>query len=75
MTVLTKPRMTVDEYLAWAEDQPGRYELHKGEVHAMSPETAGHAETKAAVYMALRNAIRRRAAGVSRIPGWHDRPH
>jgi Uma2 family endonuclease len=52
--------MTVDEYLAWAEDQPGRYELHKGEVHAMSPETAGHADTKAAVYMALRNAIRRR---------------
>jgi Uma2 family endonuclease len=26
----------------------------------MSPETAGHADTKAAVYMALRNAIRRR---------------
>lgn len=60
MTVLTKPRMTVDEYLAWTDNQPGRYELHKGEVHVMSPETAGHADTKAAVYVALRNAIRQR---------------
>jgi Uma2 family endonuclease len=58
MTVLTKPRMTVDEYLAWAEGHPGRYELHKGEVHTMSPETAGHADTKAAVYLALLNSIR-----------------
>lgn len=60
MTVLTKPRMTVDEYLVWAQDQPSRYELHKGEVHVMSPETAGHADIKAGVYVALRNAIRQR---------------
>jgi Uma2 family endonuclease len=63
MTVLRKPQMTVDQYLAWAGNQPGRYELHKGEVHAMSPETAGHADTKAAVYVALLNSIRR-----SRLP-------
>jgi len=68
MTVLTKPLMTVDEYLAWAEDQPCRYELHKGEVHAMSPETAGHADTKAAVYMALRNAIRQRGLARHVLP-------
>jgi Uma2 family endonuclease len=60
MTVLTKPRMTVDEFLAWAGGRAGRYELYRGEVYAMSPETAGHAETKAAVYMALRTAIRTR---------------
>ena len=60
MTALTKSRMNVDEYLAWAEDQPGRHELHKGEVHAMSPETAGHAGTKAAIYVSLLNAIRQR---------------
>src|ERR1700744_1773709 len=60
MTVLTKSRMTVDEYLAWAEGQPGRYELHKGEVPVISPETAGHADTKAAGYVALLNAIRHR---------------
>jgi Uma2 family endonuclease len=49
--------MTVDEFFAWADGRTGRYELYRGEVYAMSPETAGHAETKAAVYMALRAAI------------------
>lgn len=68
MTVLTKPRMTVDEYLAWAEEQPGRYELHKGEVQSMSPETAGHADTKAAVYVALLNAIRQRQVACRVFP-------
>lgn len=53
MTVLPKSRMTVDQYLAWAADQPGRYELVDGTVVAMSPETAGHAERKAAVHAAL----------------------
>jgi Uma2 family endonuclease len=60
MTALTKPRMNVDEFLAWAVDQPGTYELFKGEVYAMSPETAGHADTKAAVYNALLAGIRAR---------------
>jgi hypothetical protein len=27
MTVLPQKRMTVDQYLAWVEGQPGRYEL------------------------------------------------
>jgi Uma2 family endonuclease len=40
--------MTVDEYLAWAADHPGRYELCYGAVTAMSPEGAGHA-TKLAI--------------------------
>ena len=50
--------MTVDEFLAWAEGRPGRHELVDGEVYAMSPERARHAETKAAVYTALSQAIR-----------------
>ena len=58
MTALTKPRMNVDEFLSWAVDQPGRFELFRGEV--MSPETAGHADTKAAVYNALLAGIRAR---------------
>lgn len=57
MTALTKPRMSVDEFLTWAEANPGRYELFRGEVYAMSPETAGHANTKAAAYVALRSAV------------------
>ena len=68
MTVLTKPRMTVDEYLAWAEGQPGRYELHDGVVHAMSPENAGHAEIKAAVHAALRAGIRARGLPCHALP-------
>jgi Uma2 family endonuclease len=59
MNVITPRRMTVDEYFAWAQKRPGRYELVDGAVHEMSPETAGHARTKAAVYVALLTAIRR----------------
>lgn len=58
MTALTKPRMTVDEFLAWAMTQPGRYELFRGEVYAMSPETVGHADKKGAVYVALLTSAR-----------------
>jgi Uma2 family endonuclease len=60
MTALTKPRMTVDEFLAWAEGHPGRYELFRGEVYAMSPETVGHTKVKGAAYVALLAAMRRR---------------
>jgi len=60
MTALTKPRITVDEFLAWAEGRPGRYELFRGEVYAMSPEGAGHNKLKGAVYVALLTAIRQR---------------
>jgi Uma2 family endonuclease len=59
MNVLAKPRLTVDEFLSWAVEQPGRHELFRGEVIGMSPETAGHAETKGAVYLALAAAVRR----------------
>jgi len=57
MTALTKPRMTVDEFLAWAMTQPARYELHRGEVYVMSPENAGHAEIKFAIQRVLLAAI------------------
>jgi Uma2 family endonuclease len=60
MNMLTKPRMTVDEYLAWAEDHPGRYELFRGEVFPMSPEVLGHTEVKGALYSALLADIRLR---------------
>jgi Uma2 family endonuclease len=58
MPVLTKARMSVDEYLAWAESQPGRYELVNGTVYAMTPERAVHAEIKLAVHMAMAAGIR-----------------
>ncbi len=58
MTVLTESRMTVDEFLAWAQERPGRYELFRGEVFPMSPETIGHVKAKYAIYTALFTAIR-----------------
>jgi len=51
-------RLTADEFIAWAADQPhGRYELAGGEVVAMAPERAGHARTKYAAAKALEAAI------------------
>jgi Uma2 family endonuclease len=63
LTALSQARMTVEDYLAWAEQQPGRYELHAGVVHAMSPEGAGHAKVKGAMYRALLAGI-----GARRLP-------
>jgi len=59
MTALPKHKMTVDEYLAWAEGRPGRFELYAGIVYAMAPERAVHAEVKYAVQTALLIGIRR----------------
>jgi len=49
MSGLPQKRMTVDEYLTWAEGRPGRYELYNGVVYAMAPERAAHAEVTHAV--------------------------
>ena len=54
--------MTVDEFLVWAEGREGRWELYNGVPYAMSPERMRHIEVKYAVYLALRQAIRK--AGV-----------
>jgi Uma2 family endonuclease len=59
MIPLPKNRMTVDEYLAWAEGRPGRYELYAGVVYDMAPERTGHAEVKFATQAALLAGIRR----------------
>jgi Uma2 family endonuclease len=68
MTALPLARMTVDEYLAWAESHPGRYELYDGAVYAMSPEGAGHAEVKFAVQTALAAGIRARGLPCHMLP-------
>jgi Uma2 family endonuclease len=59
MTAHAQHKMTVDEYLAWAEGRPGRYELYAGVVYAMAPERARHARVKYAVQTALMQGIRR----------------
>jgi Uma2 family endonuclease len=68
MTAVPKTHLNVDEFLAWAETHPGRYELFDGEVHAMSPEGAGHAEVKFAVQAALAAGIQGRRLPCHMLP-------
>jgi Uma2 family endonuclease len=47
-------KMTVDEFLRWADQQPEqRWELIDGEAVLVPPERAGHGETTLSVSMAL----------------------
>jgi Uma2 family endonuclease len=68
MTAMPRHKMTVDEYLAWAEDRPGRYELYAGTVYAMAPERARHAEVKFAAQTALVAAIGRAGLPCHMLP-------
>lgn len=58
------PRMTSDEFLAWAMQQPEgqRYELVEGEVVAMAPERVIHSRVKLRVARRLAEAVE--AAGL-----------
>ena len=58
---VTKPaRMTADEFIVWAMQQPEghRYELVAGEVVGMAPERAAHARVKHRICEDLSQAIR-----------------
>jgi Uma2 family endonuclease len=62
MSMHARRKMTVDEFLAWAEGREGRWQLHNGVPYAMSPERTGHIKVKGAVYLALLRAVQK--AGV-----------
>ena len=51
--------MTVDEFLVWAETQPGRWELYDGVPVEMSSERAIHGRVKYLVARAFERAIER----------------
>jgi Uma2 family endonuclease len=57
MTALPKYKMTVDEFLAWAATEEGRWELFDGVPVAMSPERVIHGQVKLRVANALERAI------------------
>lgn len=59
MSTLAQRKMTVDEFLVWAEGQDGRWELYNGVPYAMAPERTRHIDVKYAVYLALLQAIRK----------------
>ncbi len=60
--------MTVEEFLAWAEDRPGRHELGRGEVIAQAAERAAHWEVKLATHVALLAAIKAKALPCHVVP-------
>ena len=62
MTALPKHKMTVDDFLIWAETQEGRWELYDGVPMAMSPERIIHGRVKLRVANAFERAIE--AAGL-----------
>jgi Uma2 family endonuclease len=59
MNAIPKERMTAEEFVAWEESVPGRYELVDGQIFAQAAERAAHAKIKGEVFAALREAIRR----------------
>jgi Uma2 family endonuclease len=59
MTAVRKQLMSVDDFVAWAERQPERWELLDGIPLAMSPECVVHGDIKYRVARALDNAIAR----------------
>jgi Uma2 family endonuclease len=57
MVALRKERMTVNEFLPWAKQQPERWELFDGVPLAMSPERVIHGDTKYRAARAFDDAI------------------
>lgn len=57
------PRMNVEEFIAWADGRPGRYELCDGEVVTMQAERQLHNRTKLSVAIAFRRALAGRRTG------------
>jgi Uma2 family endonuclease len=51
--------MTVDEFLATADERKGRWEIEHGVAYAMAPERFAHARVKGRTFIALTDAIRR----------------
>lgn len=58
MSDAAQRQMTVDEFLAWAEGQDGRWELYNGVPYPMAPERTRHGEIKFATQTALARGIR-----------------
>ena len=59
MSASALPRMTADEFIAWAMQQPetAHYELVAGEVVAMAPERLAHVRAKMRITRRLEDAI------------------
>ncbi len=68
MTAAPQTSLTVDDFLAWTQDQPGRYELVDGVVVAQAAERTAHAKMKGEIYVALRDSVRKKGAPCHVLP-------
>lgn len=68
MSAAAEKKMTVDEFLAWAEGREGRWELFDGELISMSPERSAHLTTKFNAAISLKNAIGRAKLPCHTVP-------
>ena len=59
MSEAARQRMTADEFIAWAMEQPEgkHYELNAGEIVAMAPERVAHARAKGRIFRRLAAAV------------------
>jgi Uma2 family endonuclease len=67
-TEITQLRLTADEYLDWADEHPGRYELVGGLVVAMAAEQVAHARAKLTAVNALAAGIAARGLPCEAMP-------
>lgn len=58
MALDPKRRKTAEDFIAWAMEQEGRYELEAGEVIAMAPERMRNLVVKGRVFWAFTDALR-----------------
>lgn len=68
MSTPAQRKMTVDEFLVWAEGQDGRWELYNGVPYAMAPERTGHGKVKFRVQAALLQGIRNAGVPCHMLP-------
>jgi Uma2 family endonuclease len=70
MSATANVRMTADEFIVWAMEQPAgqRYELVDGEVIGMAPERAAHARVKGRIYVSLDAAVHAAGAPCEAFP-------
>jgi Uma2 family endonuclease len=68
MSTPAQRKMTVDEFLAWAEGQDGRWELYRGVPYPMTSERVRHGEVKFATQTALVRGIRKAGLPCRMLP-------
>ncbi|MBC7942645.1 MAG: Uma2 family endonuclease [Chitinophagaceae bacterium] len=57
MNALTQPKLTLEAYLAWENEQPEKHEFHRGEVYAMVGARRAHGRVVANLIRHLGNQL------------------